>query len=192
MKRALILIDIQQDYFPNGKMEVAGALEAAKKAGALLAYFREKDLPVFHIQHISTRPGATFFLPNTGGIDIHPAVAPLPVETVIKKHFPNSFRDTALGELLTSRGIRELVICGMMSHMCVDATVRTAFDKGYLCRVAHDACATRDLTFNGGVFPAREVHGAFMAALAPVYATVAGTEEIIASLRGETGDISQR
>jgi nicotinamidase-related amidase len=145
MNPALVLVDIQQDYFPGGRMEVVGAVEASRAAKKLLGHFREKNLPIVHVQHISTRTGSTFFLPNTKGINIHESVSPLPNETVIKKHFPNSFRDTDLQKYLGSQGIKELVICGMMSHMCIDATVRAAFDRGYTCIVIHDACATRNL-----------------------------------------------
>jgi nicotinamidase-related amidase len=179
MNTALVLVDIQQDYFPQGRMEVVGAVEASQAAKKLLAHFREKNLPVVHVQHISTRPGATFFLPDTEGINFHESVMPLPGATVIQKHFPNSFRDTQLNEYLISKGIKELVICGMMSHMCIDATVRAAFDKGYACIVAHDACATRNLAFNGSDIPANHVHGAYMAALGAVYAKVLTSEEII-------------
>jgi nicotinamidase-related amidase len=114
MKPALVLVDIQRDYFPKGRMEVVGAVEASWAAKKLLGHFREKNLPVVHVQHISTRAGATFFLPNTEGINFHEGVTPLSDEAVIKKHFPNSFRDTDLQKYLESQGIKELIICGMM------------------------------------------------------------------------------
>jgi nicotinamidase-related amidase len=183
MKPALILVDIQQDYFPHGRMEVAGAVEASQVAKRLLDYFRKKGLPIVHIQHIAARAGATFLLPNTEGINFHENAKPLSGETVITKHFPNSFRDTVLEEYLAAKGIKELVICGMMSHMCIDATVRAAFDKGYTCLVAHDACAARKLVFHGVVIPAEHVHGAYMAALGAVYAKVLSAEEIFGTLR---------
>ena len=183
MKPALVLVDIQQDYFPKGRMEVVGAVEASQVAQRLLDHFREKDLPIVHIQHIAARPNATFLLPDTEGINFHESVKPLPNEMVIKKHFPNSFRDTGLQEYLLSGKIRELVICGMMSHMCIDATTRAAFDMGYACMVAHDACATRNLVFNGLDIPAKHVHGSYMAALGAVFAKVSSAEEIIGMLR---------
>jgi nicotinamidase-related amidase len=182
MSYALVLVDIQKDYFPSGRMEVVGAVEASKAAKKLLDRFREKNLPVVHIRHISTRPGATFFLPNTEGIDIHESVAPLPGERVIQKHFPNSFRDTGLQEYLASRGAKELVICGMMSHMCIDTTTRAAFDMGYACMVAHDACAARNLIFQVIEIPAAQVQGAYMAALGAVFAKVLSADEIISTL----------
>lgn len=77
-------------------MEVVGAVEASLAAKRLLDVFRTRDLPVVHVQHISNRPGATFFLPNMVGIDLHANVAPLDVEVVIEKHYPNSFRETDL------------------------------------------------------------------------------------------------
>ncbi len=183
MKRALVLVDIQQDYFPSGRMEVVGAVEASQVAKRLLAHFRERNLPIVHVQHIAARPNATFLLPDTKGIDFHENVMPLPGESIIKKHFPNSFRDTDLEAYLSSRGIKDLVICGMMSHMCIDTTVRAAFDKGYACLVAHDACATRNLSFEGITIPARHVHGSYMAALGAVFAKVSSAAEIIGTIR---------
>ena len=169
MKTALIIIDIQNDYFPGGRMELVGAEQAALRAKEALAYFRNHNLPVVHIQHITTRPGATFFIPDTDGIPIHPSVAPLPGETVFVKHFPNSFRDTPLLEHLRDMGIKRLVLAGMMTSMCVDATARAAFDLGFQNLLLHDAMATRDLAFNGQTVPAAQVHGAFLAALGSVY-----------------------
>ena len=182
MNTALVLVDIQQDYFPKGRMEVVGAVEAGRAAIKLLDYFRAKKLPVVHVQHISTRADATFFLPATEGINFYEGVRPLAAEAVVRKHFPNSFRDTNLHEYLESQKIKELVICGMMSHMCIDATVRAAFDGGYTCIVAHDACAARNLVFNGIDIPAMHVHGAYMAALGAVYAQVMSAGEIIGIL----------
>lgn len=98
MKQALLLIDIQNDYFPGGAMELHGSVEAGAKARSLLAAFRKNALEIVHIQHISIKSSAAFFLPRTDGACIHPCVAPLGGETAIQKHFPNSFRETPLLE----------------------------------------------------------------------------------------------
>jgi len=182
MKTALLLIDIQNDYFPGGKMELVSSLQAASAATRLLAAFRKQSWAVYHVQHISTRPNSVFFLPGTVGVDIHEAVRPLPEEPVITKHFPNSFRETDLLERLKADSISTLLICGMMTHMCVDATVRAAFDHGFTCIVTHDACATRDLIFNGVTVPAAHVHASYMAALGAVYAQVKGVDEILENM----------
>ena len=181
-KTALLLVYIQNDYFPGGKMTLEGIDAASANASRLLNRFREKKLPVFHIRHIATRPGSTFFLPDTPGSEIHPLVAPKVDETVIVKHFPNSFRETALMEELKKAGVASVAVCGAMSHMCIDATVRAACDLGFQCRVAHDACATRALTFGRETAPAEKVHAAFMAALSAAYAQVLMTDELIRAI----------
>jgi nicotinamidase-related amidase len=174
MKTALILVDIQNDYFPGGRMELAGMDTAGETAKALLTYFRENKWPTVHIQHISAQKGASFFIPETEGVKIHECISPLDQETVIQKHFPNSFRETDLYDHLTGAGVKNLVICGAMSHMCIDATTRAAADLGFSGTVVHDACATRDLEFEGKTITAGEVHGSFMAALGMAYAKVIG------------------
>jgi nicotinamidase-related amidase len=179
MTACLILVDLQNDYFPGGRMELAGIGAAAAKAQALLQRFRGHAAPVIHVQHISTRPGATFFLPGTAGVNLHAAVTPQAGEPVVVKHFPNCFRGTPLLDLLTGLKPAEIVIAGAMSHMCIDATTRAAFDLGFQCVVAADACATRDLTFQGRTVRAADVHASFMAALSAVYAEVISTTEVI-------------
>jgi nicotinamidase-related amidase len=178
MKPALIIIDIQNDYFPGGKMELEGSPEAGLKAAQLLQSVRAKGLPLVHIQHVSNRPGASFFLPGTEGVNIHASVTPRTDEKVIQKNFPNSFRGTVLLQHLRALDVDHLVIAGMMTHMCVDATTRAAFDLGFSCSLAHDACATRALAFGGQRVPAAQVHAAFLAALAGHYANVQSAAEL--------------
>lgn len=182
MKNALLLIDIQKDYFPGGRMELEGSVEAARQASLLLNQFRAQGLPTVHIQHISLRHDASFFLPDTDGIKFHELIKPREGERVITKHFPNSFRETALFDHLKSLDVENLTICGMMTHMCVDATTRAAVDLGFTIVVAEDACATRALTYAGTTIPAEHVHKAFLAALKS-YGLVKGTDEILSGLR---------
>jgi len=182
MNQALLIIDIQNDYFPGGAMELVGSPAAGAKAGMLLQAFRQKQLPVVHIQHVSTRPGATFFLPNTRGVEIHESEAPQAGETVLQKNFPNSFRGTPLLEHLRKLQITQLVVAGMMTQMCVDSTTRAAADLGFQCLLAHDACATKSLSFGGATVPAENVQAAFLAALNGLFAKVQSTEEICATL----------
>lgn len=182
MKRALLLIDIQNDYFPGGRMELAGSVAAGERAGILLAAFRSRDLPVIHIQHVSVRPGSTFFLPDTEGLEIHASVRPREGEPVFRKHYPNSFRETPLGDHLRRQGIGQLVVAGMMTHLCVDTTVRAAFDLGFACTLAHDACATRALTFGNVTVPAGQVQAAYMASLHGMFCKALSAEEICAGL----------
>ncbi len=182
MTTALILIDIQNEYFPGGKQELEGPIEASLRAGRLLDYFRQARLPLAHIQHVSIQPGATRFLPGTSGAEIHENVRPLAGEVVFQKHYPNSFRDTPLLDHFKRESVTRVVIAGMMTHMCVDATTRAAFDFGFECWVASDACATKALTFGGQTIPAQHVHGSFLAALASMYGKVLTVAKIIEQL----------
>ena len=175
---ALLIIDIQNDYFPGGSMELEGADAAAAHASSILNRFRREKQPVIHVRHLSTRPGATFFIPGTAGAEIHPKVKPLGEEAVIEKNFPNSFRNTPLQAELEKRGVKNLVVAGMMTHMCVDATVRHAADLGYKVTLLGNACATRAQTYAGETVPARQVHAAFLAALNGFYAKVLNTHEL--------------
>ena len=175
---ALVVIDIQNDYFPGGSMELEGAEAAASHASSVLRSYRDKNLPVIHVRHLSVRPGATFFIPGTRGADIHESVRPLAGETVVEKNFPNSFRATGLQDLLEKQGIKNLVVAGMMTHMCVDASVRHAADLGYKVTLLADACATRAQSYAGEKVPARQVHTAFLAALNGFYAKVINANEL--------------
>lgn len=179
---ALLLIDIQRDYFPGGTMELMGATEAGDQARVLLERFRSLGYPVVHVQHLATTPDATFFLPNTEGVEIHPLVYPSAAEEVIVKHRPNSFLGTALQQRLEELTVGRLVVAGMMTHMCVDASVRAAADLGYDCVVASDACATRELAHGGVTIPAAQVHGAFLAALGAAYAKVQPCSDVLRGL----------
>lgn len=182
MTIALVLIDLQNDYFPGGSMELVESDAAVAHASTLLHAFRERALPVFHVQHVSMRAGATFFLPGTKGVEIHDAVAPQDGEDVVVKHFPNAWRETKLHELLRAGGVTSLALAGMMTHMCVDTSVRAAADLGYECRVAHDACATRSLSFEGRSVAAADVQASYLAALGGAFARVQSARELAASL----------
>lgn len=163
--RCLLVIDIQNDYFEGGKNPLNESYAAALKAQSVITKFREKELPVVYIQHLSVREGSSFFIPGTPGAEIHPLVKPLKSEKVVVKNYPNSFRNTNLLEILQTLNFQSLVICGMMTHMCVNATTRAANDLGFECTVIGDACATKDLKINDIKIEANQVHYAFLAAL---------------------------
>jgi nicotinamidase-related amidase len=191
MKNALLIIDIQNDYFPGGKMELLKPLEAAKKAYELLQCFREHGQYHVHIQHVATRPGASFLLQGDRGADIHDSVAHFEGEPLVMKHHPNAFRETKLLELLHVQGIERLIITGMMTHMCVDATARAGADLGFEVVVVEDACATRDLKYGETTIPAEHVHKAFLAALKS-YGQVVTAEQVIVKLAGEAAETAMR
>lgn len=178
-KSALIVVDIQNDYFPGGKWPLVGADAAADNAARVIQATRDAGALVVHVRHEFTREDAPFFTPGSEGAKLHPKVINQGEEPVVLKHFPNSFRETELKQMLGEHSVEHVVVIGSMSHMCIDATTRAAADLGYNVRVIHDACATRDMEFNGMNVPAAQVHAAFMSALGFAYAKVISTEEFL-------------
>jgi nicotinamidase-related amidase len=178
-KTALIVVDIQNDYFPGGLWTLSKVEAAAAKAAQVIAVFRERGDLVVHIRHEFTSADAPFFRPGSEGAQLHPSVINQSGEPVVLKHYINSFRETELKAVLDRHGIEAVVVVGNMSHMCVDGITRAAVDFGYATTVLHDACATLDLEFNGVKVPAEQVHAAFMAALSFGYAPVMSTAEYL-------------
>ena len=179
MTRALVLVDIQRDYFPGGAFPLVEPLAAANAARVVLDAFRASGEFVVHIFHVSMDPDATFFRPGTFGTGFHELVEPAVGETVLEKHHPNSFIDTGLQGVLDDASVTELVIVGMMSSMCIDSTTRAAHELGYTCTVVSDACAAPDLRYGDTVVSGASVHAAFMAALDGSFATVARSSSLV-------------
>lgn len=165
---ALLLIDIQDVYFTPGPYLLHNPCEAADKASVVLEKFREEGKTVVHIRH-------DFKMFS----NIHKKVSPLQTEKVILKKYPSSFLETDLQEYLKSQNIEKLVVAGMMSHMCVDTTVRACQNYGYDVTVIEDACTTMDLTFQGRKRKASDVHDTFMASLDGMFAKVVNLEQYL-------------
>ena len=181
-KTALVLVDFQNDYFSSfkeAKYQLNKTEEASTNALNLLEKFREKKMNIIHVKHEFESLDAPFFAPGSLGAKIHSTLLPKEGEFEVLKHEVNSFKETNLKEILDNLKIENLIIVGAMSHMCIDAMTRASSDYGYNCYVAHDACATRDLEFNGNIVPAEMVHTAFMSALSFSYAKVESTKSIL-------------
>jgi nicotinamidase-related amidase len=178
VSRALVIIDIQRDYFPGGAHPLHEPQAAAAAARSVLERFRAQGEPVFHIQHVWDAPEATFMRPGSDGVELHPAVAPLAGERLITKQAPNAFLGTPLERELRERGVDQVVVCGMMTSMCVDASVRAGADLGFAVTLVHDACAAPALSFAGVEVAAPAVQAAFLGALADGYASVVAAAEL--------------
>lgn len=182
MRKGLLIIDVQNDYFPNGRCELFKTEKTLENIKKLLEYFRKNKFPIYYIKHISENEDATFFLPGTDGIEIHKEIKPLNNEKVVIKNYPNSFYNTDLKEILQKDLIDELIVCGMMTHMCIDTTVRAARDLGYKNILVSDACTTKDLEWNSIKIPAETVQNVYMASLNGEFAHVIKTEEYFKKL----------
>ena len=180
---ALIIIDAQIEYSPNGALPLKGFEQAVENLAVLLTEARASDSMVIHVAH--TNSSGHLFQAAHGARIVEP-LQPLPGETVINKSLPNSFADTPLNQLLTSGGITDLAIAGFMTHMCVSATARAALDLGYRSSVVADATATRDLpsATDGTVVPAASVQSIALASLADRFSVVTSTAALLAATTG--------
>lgn len=178
MTNAVILVDIQNDYFPGGKWPVSDMLSAGENAAKILAAARNARDLIVHVHH-EMPEGGPFFVTGSDGAKINDVVAPQGDEHVVLKHRPNSFQDTALEDILTGAGVTSVTICGAMSQMCIDATARAARDKGFDVTVVEDACGAKEVSFNGVDVPAAQVHATIMGALNGSYANVVSLKEYL-------------
>lgn len=192
MKTALLLIEIQNDYFVNGRMPLERSIDACLKAQEILYAFRAKQLNIIHVQQFSTRPYDKHCFPCTKGVEFHPYVQPQKDEIIIKKHYPNSFKDTTLFNHLVKNQITHVLLAGMRTHVGIDATAKAASDLGFGCMVLHDACAAAHLEYNGHHIPAHQVHMAFTAALNPLFANIISTREYIQQLNVRTSPVTSQ
>ncbi len=163
IKTALLIVDIQNFYFPGDGPGLVGAEPASLVAKEVLQIFRDKKQLVVHVRHKSAK-----------GMEIHKNVEPIQEEKVITKEEVNSFRNTDLLEYLKKNGINRLVIMGMQTHMCLEAAVRAAHDFGFECLVVQDACATKDLKFGDRTVKAEDVQTAVLATI-----TIGGYGKVI-------------
>lgn len=162
---ALLVIDVQDFYFPGGRSELVEPEKAAEKAAVAIREARETGNPVIFIQHKSA-----------SGMEINDIVKPAAGEKIFIKEEVNSFLGTGLKEYIDGLQVDTLVICGMQTQMCVEAAVRAAHDFGYNVLLLHDACATRNLKFGDREVAAADVHASTLATLKS-YGTVVSVAE---------------
>jgi nicotinamidase-related amidase len=177
-KTALLLIDIQNDYWNPPRVPRERFVDAARE---LLALAREHGIAVVHVQQARRDPGKPGFQPGTPGFEIHESVRPLEGEARVVKHTPGSFFETNLEELLRDAGIENVIVSGIQTQKCCDTTTREASARGYRCFFASDAVETFDLTGPDGKTVGRdEIARAVFATLQNGFAEVLP----VAGLRG--------
>ncbi|GBU17850.1 MULTISPECIES: cysteine hydrolase family protein [Methylobacterium] len=168
---ALVMIDLQNTY-REGVMRLSGVEPAIAEARVLLMRAREAGIPVIHVRH-DAGPGTPYDVRAPIG-QISDEVAPLDGEPVITKALPSSFVGTDLAERLERTGVKDLILAGFMTHMCVNSTARSAFSLGFRPTVVASATATRDLPgTDGSLVPAAQLQAASLAGLADLFAVIA-------------------
>lgn len=179
MTKALLIVDLQEEYFPGGGVPLPHIEPAAENVARLAAHFRAAAAPVIHVMHDSgAKDGA--FSQSSKSWRLHHSVEPQTGENVIVKNYPNAFRLSWLNTILQSSNVTEVVIVGAQTQLCIDSTARGAVDFGYPTTVVGDACAAGDLEWNGEKIPAEQVQRTFLAAFRAIL-KVATTAEILAA-----------
>lgn len=175
MSRALLVIDVQNEYF-------TGALPITHPAGHLEQILRVMDgaagkVPTVVLQHHFPQPEMPFFQKGTPGWELHPEVAERPREMHIEKTLPGSFTNTPLEEWLREQGINTVTIAGYMTHMCCDTTARQAVHRGFKVEFLRDATGTLALENSAGNVTAEELHRSILCAQQMLLSEVVGVEE---------------
>ena len=145
MTKALLVIDLQNDYFPGGKFPLWNTDVVLKNIERAIEKANAHGIPVIHIQHVAKQGMAPFFNEGTPGADIHPRIlAAAPKAPIVVKEFADSFEKTTLEATLTKLGVTELLICGMMTQNCVTHTAISKAAEKYSVSVLVDCCTTVD------------------------------------------------
>lgn len=184
MKAALLVIDVQNEYFaPEGLWPLPDAEAALVNIQQLIEAARAHGVPVVHVTHESLDPRGPVFMPGSRNAEIREGIAVRQGERRIVKHFPGAFTQTPLEAYLRQAGVDTVIIAGFMTHMCCDTTTRQAKERFFSVLFATDATATRDLKLNGATVPHRQVHETTLAVMTS-FATVLSTSDIIQKLEG--------
>jgi nicotinamidase-related amidase len=183
MKPAIVVIDVQNEYFaPHGKWVLPEGEPALAHINELLMAARTVDVPVIAVRHEEADAKSGIFVSGSIGAQIHPELRLLPADIQITKRFPGSFTDTSLETELQQRGIDTLVICGYMTQLCCDTTTRQADERGYKAWFTADGTAARSLKRDGVTISYQQVQETTLAIMTQ-FARVMATEQIIQKLQ---------
>lgn len=175
---ALLVIDFQQEYF-TGRLPIPDGQKALNKARELIAFADKARIPVYQIQHIAPAGSAVFTLDGEG-VKFHPQMLPRAGDTVLQKTTVSVFGSTELDRLLKEKGIKTVIIAGLMTHACVAGGARDAAPLGYQVVVASDASATRSITrADGSSIDANSLHRAALASVEDTFGDVMTTAQIV-------------
>jgi nicotinamidase-related amidase len=175
MKRALVVVDVQNEYF-------SGLLPITYPQGHLTNILRvmdaaaDHDLPVVVVQHTFQQRDKPFFQRGTPQWALHPEVQSRPHDLFIEKNLPGSFTGTALELWLRQQEVDTVVIAGYMTHMCCDTTARQAVHRGFAVEFLSDATGTLPLKNTAGEVSAEELQRAILCAQQMLLSEVISTE----------------
>ena len=177
-KRALIVIDVQNEYF-DGALPITAPATATSLAniGRSMDAASAAGVPVIVVRHGDADPEAPIFREGSHAWELHPEIERRARDHLVEKTFPGSFTDTPLGDILAAEGVDTVVIAGYMTHMCVDTTSRQAAHRGLGVEILNDATGTLALENSGGQASGEELHRATLVAQGQFFADVVTTDE---------------
>jgi nicotinamidase-related amidase len=186
-RAALLLIDVQREYFAEGgSLRIPDGPMVLARLRHLLEDYREANMPIVHIRH-EEAPDAPVFAAGGPLVETMPDVAPRHIEPVVTKHSPGAFTDTELSSVLTQLAARTVVIAGFMTHMCCDTTARQAQERGLNVIFLTDGTATRNLMLGDRTVDHLDVQAATLAAQADGFSRLADVATVRASLADGMG-----
>jgi nicotinamidase-related amidase len=183
MKRALLVIDVQNEYF-TGKLPISYPQQSLEQILAAMKAAHEAGIPIVLIQHSAPQQSATFRRESKEW-ELHPAIAQQPHEILIEKTLPGSFTGTELETWLREHGIETVVISGYMTQMCCDTTARQAFHRGFGVEFLADATGTLAFKNSAGAVSAEELHRAILVSQQIRFSEVLPTAAWIARVEGK-------
>jgi nicotinamidase-related amidase len=185
VKRALLVIDVQNEYFPGGALPVTHPPDSLKRITDAMDGAAEAGIPIVIIQHGTDNPEAKAFRKGTPGWRIKGEVEVRKRAAVIEKTLPGSFTGTNLEAWMKENGVDTLVISGYMTQMCCDTTARQAVHLGYGVEFLSDATGTLDFSNEAGTVKAEELHRAILVTQQNRFSKVLSTDAWIESLSSD-------
>lgn len=183
MKRALLVIDAQNEYFEGGLLPITHPHAHLDNVLRVMDAATDARVPVVVVQHAFTQPEIPFFKRGTHGWELHPEVASRPRDHRIEKGLPGSFTGTGLEEWLRARGIDTVTVAGYMTHMCCDTTARQAAHLGLRVEFLGDATGTLAVKNSAGEVNAEELHRSTLCAQQMMISEVLDVDQWLARLR---------
>ena len=169
---ALVVIDVQNDFSPEGAMAVEGHAAALQEIAGRVAVAREARRPVAWIVHNNGPDGAARFRPGTWGAELSPGLEPAEGEPVFVKTVFGALTGTELGAWLDDKDASAIELVGFLTHMCVSTTAREALMRGLAVAVDAKATGTRAIDSSAGSFAADVIHRSALAQLETMGATI--------------------
>jgi nicotinamidase-related amidase len=183
MKRALLVIDAQNEYF-TGKLPISYPPNSLERITQAIDAAQQAEIPLVMIQHSAPQPDSATFRRKSHAWELHPEIAKRSPAVLIEKALPGSFTGTQLEEWLRAHDITTVVISGYMTQMCCDTTARQAMHLGFSVEFLSDATGTLAFENSAGQVSAEELHRAILVTQQIRFSHVLSTAEWIAKIRG--------